>query len=746
MNKKVLLLVAFVALTTCIFGQQTKAIELIWKGKYDNASKLIDKALVKNNNDIEFNFYKAYLLFQRNYEGYNLVDAYKYIQNADIEYLNVDAKTKEKLDLIPINREKLTAYLDTICRFALEDAITAGTYEAYQNYIMFFRDAPEQYRNEAKMYRNSEAYKLALAEDTEEAYSSFLDSYPNASQAPDAERRRNEKAYERVKKDNTLAAYEDFIKRYPKAVQVDDAQNNIYKLALDAAVKKGKSSAIKAYMEKYPKSNLLFEARMQYEEKLYQEETASGDCKAYFNFAKRYPDSKWKNMALNEAAQCASDANDIELIKYCYTNLPSEKKRTALKAYYNILASDGELITLTTFYEELPDDQKALIRDKYVQDSAVAAMGEKLKIYNGYSAKKQAQYDEYIKAAAPKEKAFVALQKMIETEIANQNYTSALVIISKYAPYWNSNPKKINDLKEILSANNLGIQKQAFSDKINTAGNEYNPVISSDGKTMYFCGANRADNIKGEDIFVSEKIDNEWSQASIVSQISGNQNDYPECISSNGSVLYIFRNGKIYFSKKAGANWAKPQRMSSNINSCIWQGDAFLSADGKALFFAAKRKDMLNVFNDSDFDGLTYHGKTDELQTDIYVCTIDEESGQWSKPMNIGSTINTMYTERTPFLDAEMKHLYFASDGHGGLGGLDMFVSTRLKDDCWDCWSEPINLGKEINTQDDDMSLKISNDGTEAYISLLNGQKGKKGNYDIYYFALPESLQPKNIK
>ena len=280
---------------------------------------------------------------------------------------------------------------------------------------------------------------------------------------------------------------------------------------------------------------------------------------------------------------------------------------------------------------------------------------------------------------------------------------------------------------------------------VNTSGNEYNPVLSSDGNTLYFCGEGRSNNKSGEDIFVSTKTADGWSEAQLISEVSSKANDYPQSVNASGNTMYIFRNGRIYFSKKAGATWGKPQKMSSNVNSSNWQGDAFISRDGKALFFAAKRSDMLNFFNDADFDGLEYHGKVDENQTDLYVCTVDE-NGEWGKPISLGASVNTLYTERTPFLHSDNKHLYFASDGHGGLGGLDMYVTTRLGNDCWDCWSEPINLGKEINTASDDYGYKISNDGTKAYFSKSNAAKGKKGNLDIYLIQLPENLQPKNLK
>ena len=744
MDKKILLVSLAVMLSVTVFSQQTKSLELIWKGKYDNAAKAIEKGLSKNVDDVEFNFYKAYLLFQREYEGYDPVQSYNCLQTCLDYYPQLDDKTKDKLSTVPMNPEIFNNYIDTVCRLALKDAIKANSFEAYQNYLFFYRKASEEYKSEARMYRNIEAYKLTIAKNTEEAYDAFIKTYPDAQQIPDATKRRDEKGLEKAKAENTVEAYEEFLKKYPNSALAPEAQEKVYTLALANAEKENTSAALKQYMEKYPKSSQYYKAEMLYDEKLFNEETSDGECYSYLRFVKRHPDSKWKSMAISSAMQCGAD--NPEIVKYCYKNLEGEKKNQAVKLYYDLVASDGELVSLKSFYNELTESQRELIHNKYVIDSALAVKGESLKIHNGYNAKKSANAcEEYINAAAPKEKAFVVLQKMIQSDIENKNWSNATVTVLKYKDSWKGQDKKINDLLNILEQKNQGIVAEALSENINTNGNEYNPILSADGNTLYFCGEGRSNNKSGEDIFFSERSADGWTEAKLISEVSSKGNDYPQCINASGNTMYIFRNGRIYFSKKAGATWGKPQKMSSNVNSSNWQGDAFLSKDGKALFFAAKRNDMLNFFNDADFDGLIYHGKVDENQTDLYVCTVDE-NGEWGKPINLGATINTLYTERTPFLHSDNKHLYFASDGHGGLGGLDMYVSTRLSDDCWDCWSEPVNLGKEINTATDDMGYKISNDGTKAYFSKSNAAKGKKGNLDIYVIQLPENLQPKNLK
>ena len=127
-----------------------------------------------------------------------------------------------------------------------------------------------------------------------------------------------------------------------------------------------------------------------------------------------------------------------------------------------------------------------------------------------------------------------------------------------------------------------------------------------------------------------------------------------------------------------------------------------------------------------------------QLNGDIYVSHRDY-LGNWSNPIPLGNKINTRYSERSPFLHPDMKTLYFSSDGQGGLGKLDVFKSTRLADSCWDCWSDPINLGKEINTTESDWGYKISTDGVKGYFSK---KTSSNNNEDIYYLNIPAYLRP----
>ena len=248
---------------------------------------------------------------------------------------------------------------------------------------------------------------------------------------------------------------------------------------------------------------------------------------------------------------------------------------------------------------------------------------------------------------------------------------------------------------------------------MNSTGNEFSPVISSDDKVLFFCGQNRNDNLGGEDIFESTINNHSFSNPSLSELSTSFGNEAPVGISSDGTSMILFQSGKLFVSEKLKTGWSEIKNLDQEINSGEWQGDAMLSSDGNVLLYSSYRKD--EILNLNTMDDKIYHGDQ-AYPTDIFICKKDE-NGNWSYPVNIGNSINTPFCERFPFLHPDMKTLYFSSDGHSGLGKLDVFKSSRISDTCWNCWTKPINLGKEINTIESDAGYKISTSGDVAYFT-----------------------------
>ena len=265
-----------------------------------------------------------------------------------------------------------------------------------------------------------------------------------------------------------------------------------------------------------------------------------------------------------------------------------------------------------------------------------------------------------------------------------------------------------------------------FPSTVNDAvGESYGPVLSADGSTLYFVGLHRADNLGGEDIFCST-LDSvgHWTSATIVRPIStAVYNEAPTSLSSDGSTLFLFSEGKIMLSQRISQGWSTPTALPRSLRVSSWQADAQMSSNGQALLFAA----------------YTSIPGADKPSLNIFISLLDS-LGHWSTPTVLPAPINTSGHERSPFLHPDMHTLYFSSDRPGGQGKLDVYVSTRLREDSWMEWSEPQNIGALVNTADDDCWYKVSTDGHKAYFA-----RREDGRQRLYWVALPSDRRPRPV-
>lgn len=237
--------------------------------------------------------------------------------------------------------------------------------------------------------------------------------------------------------------------------------------------------------------------------------------------------------------------------------------------------------------------------------------------------------------------------------------------------------------------------KLEFVKGINTEGSEFVPVLSADGKIMYFVASGRVDNYVGEDIFYSERqADGSWSEPKIEEFFSGLINEAVVSISADGNNLVLFIGGKPHISTRTNTGWSEPLPILL-LKNYAWIGVASITNNGEALIFEAQESVRSKI--------------------DLYIALRNPKGG-WGIPFEIGSPVNTSLDERTPFLHSDFKTLYFSSNGHGGEGSFDVFKTTRL-DDTWKNWSNPENLGAGVNTAKDEYGFYIPPSGNVAYLA-----------------------------
>lgn len=270
------------------------------------------------------------------------------------------------------------------------------------------------------------------------------------------------------------------------------------------------------------------------------------------------------------------------------------------------------------------------------------------------------------------------------------------------------------------------IAPQALPATVNTAlGEEYGPTLTMDDNTLYFVGLNRGETNVTEDIYVArrDRKTGEWSAAQTVPGLcSPYRNEAPTSVSGDGRTMLVFVEGRMCFSVRGPQGWSEPRPLPRHLQLGNWQADAMITADGSALLFAAN------------------YPVENEEKASLNIFVSERTESGWGTPYSIGPVINTTGMERSPFLHPDMKTLYFSSDREGTLGELDVWVSRRLADTCWNCWSEPENLGPTINTTGRDCWYKISADGKTAYYAQKSGRR-----HDIYTVTLPEDKRPEPI-
>lgn len=280
------------------------------------------------------------------------------------------------------------------------------------------------------------------------------------------------------------------------------------------------------------------------------------------------------------------------------------------------------------------------------------------------------------------------------------------------------------------------IKPEQLTEKVNSEFSELRPLISPDGKTLYFSRRNHPGNVGGvkdyEDIWYSEMdtVTGEWMEAQNIGGTLNNEGpNFISSVTPDGNTVVLLlgneykKNGKMaagvsISTKNSDGTWSKPQTLEiPNNYNLAERANFYLANNRKAILMSVEREDSYG-------------------NRDLYV-SFRESDDQWTEPLNLGKTINTASEESAPFLAADDETLYFSSEGFSGYGGSDIFVTRRL-DDSWQNWTEPENLGPDINSDKDDEFFNMPASGNYAYYSRAITEE----NMDIYRIELPVFYKP----
>jgi outer membrane protein OmpA-like peptidoglycan-associated protein/tetratricopeptide (TPR) repeat protein len=259
---------------------------------------------------------------------------------------------------------------------------------------------------------------------------------------------------------------------------------------------------------------------------------------------------------------------------------------------------------------------------------------------------------------------------------------------------------------------------------INTLYPEYVPVLTPDGQTIIFTSRRKIssnstinDEEGGfyEDMFMASrgadgKFANPQAFSLHSSKIPG-QSDRHESVVSLSFVnnkLYTFFDGRLYEAQRQGDKWGAPLLVEDSISAKDeFRNHICITADGNTLYFSADHKGGMG--------GL-----------DIYR-SVRQSNGKWGSPENLGSSVNTPEDDNSPQLSPDGNTLYFASKGHPGYGGYDLY-KTAFRGGSW---SQAENLGRPFNSPADDIYLLVT-DEKQMRGYFASARPGGYGDMDIY--------------
>jgi outer membrane protein OmpA-like peptidoglycan-associated protein/cytochrome c-type biogenesis protein CcmH/NrfG len=285
-------------------------------------------------------------------------------------------------------------------------------------------------------------------------------------------------------------------------------------------------------------------------------------------------------------------------------------------------------------------------------------------------------------------------------------------------------------------ANPVPFEPENLGAAINSPNDEYAPTLTADEQTLIFTRKKPREDSnylhlgrEYEDFYISYRKNGEWTPAgNLGPPINTQFNEGAQSISADGVHLYFTACNRpdgmgscdIYYARRVDDDWSRPVNLGPPVNTSSWDSQPSISPDGRTLYFVSNRSGNYG-------------------RMDIWMSARNNE-GKWSQPQNLGPVINTRGREMSPFIHPDNRTLFFASDGHIGMGGMDLFYTVRGDDGEW---QKPVNLGYPINTYADEISLVVGASGKEAYFA--SEQPGGRGGSDLYFFELYEEARPQMV-
>lgn len=709
----------------CLLASATMAQNSLMDsiGDYQSRFTRLNRAYAKSPDNVEALYKLAQFYFDNSHPMRNLPMAMKYIQRAETCHVKLieDDHTGELARLVR-NGITLTSIRQT--KQAIIDAAyntlemrTDMTGVELDTYLDAFGIDMELVRL-LRQRRINQVYDDCLKKGTAESYYHFIEVYPGTTESEQMEERLSRMAPGLFEGVSTEEQVDAIAVKFPQSASVQRAaEKQKSRMAYAAANKTNTVESFKKFLERYPTSDESQQARDRLDKLL---EVTYAKCRTamdYAVFASTYPDISLSDRALEEVHKLLVKEQDVAAARYYLEHFKFDPSfNEVYNLYYSWHAAEGNGDPIKRFNRENPDFpyQRAI-----ANDLESAKIIDRINLMEDFLEVEYNRYAGYVRQLMSKKIAIVPLQRMIQVMLTSHNYAAALERVRKFDLCFETvSNKEYKELQSILSA---PATNRKLTKELSATYHVMNPCLNEVDGRLYFtrtAGASRR-------ICYAVKEGGQWRPAGEAPFAAPTNNDGLTIFGfyAGGTRMLLGSDGNIMMAEKDGDSWRVTDIPPYPVNTDYLETDAYMLPDGSGLLLASDRPNGYNLQS----SGVYFHGDT-AMATDLYF--IPYINNSWGTPVNLGSTINTPYSERCPIMSRNLKTLYFVTDGRGGLGYSDVYVATRTNTQDWTSWSKPQNASKEVNSGYSETTLSFSPDEKRIYMSV----NSSLGSFSAYSF------------
>lgn len=718
--KKLLL---FLVCTLTVLAAATQEVVPAKVDDYEARFTKLNKAYAKTPDDVETLYGLALFYFDKANPMRNLPMAKNFIQRTEechIKLIEDNRISKlTRLVHVGITLQTIRSTKQDIIN-AVHDAIEKrGDMNAAEldAYLEAFASEPDLVRM-LRRHRISLVYSEDLRKATPESYYHFIETYPGTTESEQMENRLARVAPNLFVGLDSDSVIDAMAARYPNSPSVQRAAaKQKSHLAFTLAGKRNNAKAYREFLKDYPSSDESEQARDRLDKLLEVEYSRCRTAMDYAVFASTYPDIPLADKALSQSRELIRRNHDVGAARYYIEHFKLDASRGEIfSLYYSWHAAEGNADPILRFdnqYRDFP------FRRSVEEDLERAEAIDSVYLMEDFVEDEYPRYAGYVRHFTGKGIALVPLQRMIQQQVASRSFHAALDRVGKFDICFESTSvNEYAELQQLLASPATGGKAvREFSDDCHVLNPAVNPI---DGR-LYYTRLSES----GSSICSAVKQDDQWLPVGEVAVrgIVGNGNCSFFNFYAGGTQMLLGSDGNIMMASLDGGSWTVSEIPPYPVNTDYIETDAFMLPDGSGLLLASDRPGGQNL----QASGAYFHGDT-ALATDLYY--IPYINNNWGTPVNLGSIVNTACCERSPVLSRNLRTLYFISDGRGGLGYGDIYMSTRTSAADWTSWSEPRNIGKDVNTGFSESSLSLGPDEKRLYYSS-NHDSGRHAAYSV---------------